>query len=253
MKFISWLLLILAFAYFQSDCCKAGFLERKAEGWHWYEDRKHDDREHEDREQEKQKEQENSSERVSNLKADLENKLNLAIDIPTEENLIAYMELQNRLLEKSQNFSDMWQRVIYTNPHLDYTTQFPVSQSARHIYLDEERKQTKQIIKNLSQEYGLVFFFKGDCPYCHGFAPVVKRFAQTYGLEVLAVTLDGGTVPEFPNPQRDNGTAQNLGVGAVPALIAVHPATRKVIPLAYGMVSESEIEQRIITLRDRHD
>ena len=239
MKFIIGLLLLLLVNVFQVN--SAGFLERKAEGWHWYEDRKQEEK------------QENSSERISNLRTDLEQKLNLAIDTPTEENLISYMELQKHLLEKSQNFSEMWQRVIYTNPHLDYTTQFPVSQSARHIYLDEERKQIKQTIQNLSREYGLVFFFKGDCPYCHGFAPVVKRFAQSYGWEVLPVTLDGGIVPEFPNPQKDNGTARNIGISAVPALIAIHPATRKVIPLAYGMVSEAEIENRIVTLKDGND
>jgi conjugal transfer pilus assembly protein TraF len=73
----------------------------------------------------------------------------------------------------------------------------------------------------------------------------VKRFAQKYGWSVLPISLDGGTLPEFPNARRDNGMAARLQITHVPALIALHSKTGKLLPLAYGMVSESEIERRI--------
>lgn len=76
----------------------------------------------------------------------------------------------------------------------------------------------------------------------------MKRFAEKYGWSVLAISLDGGKLPEFPGAQRDNGIAEHLKVTHVPALIALHPQTGQVIPLAYGMVSESEIEARVEVL-----
>jgi conjugal transfer pilus assembly protein TraF len=72
----------------------------------------------------------------------------------------------------------------------------------------------------------------------------VKGFSQKYGWSVLAVSLDGGTLSEFPEARRDNGIATRLQISHVPALIALHPRTGQFIPLAYGLVSESEIEER---------
>jgi conjugal transfer pilus assembly protein TraF len=76
----------------------------------------------------------------------------------------------------------------------------------------------------------------------------LKHFAASHGWSVLAVSLDGGTLPEFPEAKRDNGIAKRLQIGHVPALIALHPKTQKLIPLAYGMISESEIEERVAIL-----
>jgi hypothetical protein len=38
------------------------------------------------------------------------------------------------------------------------------------------------------------------------------------------------------------------GVKALPALFAINPTTEEVIPLAYGMVSLDQIENRLMTL-----
>ncbi|CAL7960273.1 hypothetical protein MIDIC_10051 [Alphaproteobacteria bacterium] len=39
--------------------------------------------------------------------------------------------------------------------------------------------------------------------------------------------------------------AQAFGIVQVPALIAAHPENKKITPLAYGYISESEIEDRV--------
>jgi conjugal transfer pilus assembly protein TraF len=115
----------------------------------------------------------------------------------------------------------------------------------RTCIFGEKNKELTKRIQALAQEYGLFFFFKKECPYCHHFAPVVKHFAEKHGWSVLAISLDGGVLPEFPHARRDNGIASRLQVAHVPALIAVHPRSGQTIPLAYGLVSESEIENRV--------
>jgi conjugal transfer pilus assembly protein TraF len=148
-------------------------------------------------------------------------------------------------MDQSQRFSEAWKQVVLTTPSLDETLVHPVNQNARHIYYDEQRRQLFKKIQGLASEYGLFFFFRQNCPYCHHFAPVVKRFTGKYGWFVLGISLDGGSLPEFPHAKQDNGIVERLGITHVPALIALHPQTGKLIPLAYGMVSESEIEERI--------
>jgi len=55
-----------------------------------------------------------------------------------------------------------------------------------------------------------VFFFRGACPYCHKFAPLLKAFADRYGFRLVDVSLDGGGLPEFPTPQPNAQAAEAL-------------------------------------------
>ena len=217
------------------------FFEGHAEGWHWYESQ-----ESEIRKQGSGKKQEKSpTEVIEEQRKEIEQKLHAAIVEPTRENLVAYILAQRALMDQSQRFSESWKKVVMTSPSLDETLIHPVDQNARPIYYLEKSKDLQDKIKKLASEYGLFFFFRKNCPYCHGFAPIVKSFAKTYGWSLLPVSLDGGTLPEFPHAKKDNGIAESLGVSHVPALIALHPKSGKFIPLAYGMVSISEIEERV--------
>lgn len=223
---------------------KGAFFEGRAEGWHWYQDplRESDQSlEINDLKEENL----NPTQIIENQRKKLEQKLHAAIIEPTRENLIAYILAQRALMDQSQRFSEEWKKVVMTIPSLDETLIHPVDQNARHVYYSEQNKELSKRIKTLANEYGLFFFFRKNCPYCHYFAPIVKRFSQKYGWSVLAISLDGGSLSEFPNVKRDNGISKRLGVSHVPALIALHPKSGQLIPLAYGMVSENEIEARI--------
>jgi len=221
------------------------FFEKHAEGWHWYQFQESGVREQESEKQEEEKLPQTPTQLIETQRKNLETKLHAAIVEPTQENLIAYITAQKALMDQSQKFSELWKQVVMTTPSLDETLIHPVDQNARHIYYAVQHRDLTGRIKALAHEYGLFFFFRNNCPYCHQFAPIVKRFSQTYGWSVLAISLDGGTLPEFPSAKRNNGMAEKLQISHVPALIALHPKSGQLIPLAYGLVSESEIEQRV--------
>ena len=121
----------------------------------------------------------------------------------------------------------------------------PVNQSALHIYHAEEQKKKEAKIKALAKEYGLIYFYRGGCPYCKAFAPVIKEFSAKYNWSVLPVSLDGDISADFPNSRRDNGIAKALNITVVPAVIALHPKSKEQIPLAYGFISQQEMLNRI--------
>ncbi len=224
---------------------KLAFFERRAEGWHWYQSLSDNKADREKENPELILPQQTPTQQIEKQRKNLEQKLHVAIVEPTRENLMAYIIAQKALMDQSQRFSESWQRVVMTTPALDESLIHPVDQNARHVYYGEKNKVLTKRIQALAQEYGLFFFFKKECPYCHHFAPVVKHFAEKHGWSVLAISLDGGVLPEFPHARRDNGIASRLQVAHVPALIAVHPRSGQTIPLAYGLVSESEIENRV--------
>jgi len=224
----------------QNSCQSLGFFDKHAEGWHWYQDSDQNPVS-----SDQKKSPLNPTGTIEDQRKKLEQKLHAAIIEPTRENIMSYILAQKMVMDQSQRFSESWKRVVMTTPSLDETLVHPVDQNARQVYYDEQNKDLQTHIKGLAQDYGLFFFFREKCPYCHAFAPIVKRFSQKYGWTVLGISMDGGTLPEFPNAKRDNGISRRLQIAHVPALIALHPTTGKLIPLAYGMVSESEIEERI--------
>jgi conjugal transfer pilus assembly protein TraF len=69
-----------------------------------------------------------------------------------------------------------------------------------------------------------------------------------YGIEILPVSLDGGTLPDFPHPRTDTRVAADLGVSTVPSLFLVDPRKRNVIPVGSGVMSAEELADRIYVL-----
>lgn len=232
---------------------QSNFINHKAEGWHWYEDRsfiKQDENKH-DTEQESSKKVDKTitpMQIIKNFKSEMEKRLHTALVYPTISNMRAYQEIQKMMFERSEQFAKTWLQVVYTHPHLDYTIKHPVSQAARHVYLDQQNQNLTIKIKKLAQQFGLFFFFKSSCPYCHHFAPIVKSFSTKYGWPVLAISMDGSKLAEFPDAITDNGAAAKLNIEHLPTLLAVNPSSEHVIPLSYGMSSQDQIEQRITVL-----
>jgi conjugal transfer pilus assembly protein TraF len=250
---------VYAFLGLSFSSLQAGFFDQHAEGWHWYETLPLDEERDERTEEESKLTQslpstahpKSSTELVKAYRQELERRLNRAWVNPTPHNLKAYQEMQKDMMNRSEKFSKTWMQVIYENPSLDHTLIAPVNQKARHVYLDEEKKQTQERIKSLSQTYGLFFFFSSDCPYCHQFAPIVKMFSERYGWEVMSISLDGGDIKEFPEAESDNGLFKAWQGEVLPSLYAVNPTTGHVLPVAYGLTSLDQMEERIMTLVGR--
>lgn len=216
------------------------FFDRHAEGWHWYEViQRQEEISEEDHDPQ------TPSEMIAQQKKELEDALHKAVISGSPQDVMSYINKQQALMNQSLRFAQAWQVAILTHPELDERVQHPTEQFSHDTYYKLKQDKRSQLISSLAQEYGLFFFFKGDCSYCHIFAPVVRGFAEVYGWKVLPISLDGGSLESFPNPQHDNGIVRELSVQHVPALIAVHPQSKRMIPLAYGVASFEEIERRV--------
>ena len=67
-------------------------------------------------------------------------------------------------------------------------------------------------------------------------------------MTVLAISLDGATLPDFPDARPDNGLAARLKPSAVPALYLTAPARREIRPVGFGLMSMSDLLERIAAL-----
>lgn len=179
-------------------------------------------------------------EKLDRLKAE-------AVLRPTPENLKAYMAYQQEQIERASYFSDQWRRVLWEQPDLDYTLRRPVNTIGKRVWVDQRRAETARTLEQLNDRYGLFFFFSSSCLYCHQYSPILKAFADRYGIKVMAVSLDGGSLPEWPDAVLDRGQALRLGLAdkPVPATILYDNELKKVAEVGFGLMSQQELEERI--------
>jgi conjugal transfer pilus assembly protein TraF len=180
------------------------------------------------------------------LQKRLEETRNIAVMRPTEANVRRYMELEASVVARASTFADVAQRVAWATPELDPTLQGrPVNAKALEVFEQQQMSQRSESIGALGRDHVLFFFFRGDCPYCHAFAPTLEAFQARHGIKVVAISVDGGSMPGFPDARRDNGIATTLKVSQVPAVYLAQPYTGKIMPIGFGVLSESQLLERI--------
>ncbi len=251
MKF-TLILSLISSLFFQT--VSAGWLDRKAEGWFWYEDR-------ERKQEEKAIEQPKAlpppivnvppppltaTEEMVLIRKELEERLNKAILEPSEENVLAYMHMQQDWINQSAQFSQAWLKNLLNHPGLDSRlTAGPITQYGVQVQKQILREQREEKIHSLISSYGLFFFYEGNSKISQAFSFVVKEFAKKYEWQVIAISCDGILIQGFENNQVNQGMTQRLGIEQFPSLFLVEPKQQLVVPIAFGLSSVDQIEENI--------
>jgi conjugal transfer pilus assembly protein TraF len=236
-----WLLCVYGFPI--SAQAADNFWQERAIGWHWYQDPADPDSETPE-----PMADENPVQQMTNLQHYVQQTLDQAILNPTIEHVKNYIALQNALGAQATRFTQVWQSVLLNYPELDYSLRHPTNGLAKQIELDQTHQQENAAIAQFAQHSGLFFFYRSTCPYCQRFAPILKEFAQRYQLAIVPITTDGVSLPEFPQSHINQGQAERLKVTLEPAVFTADPTTHRIIPVSYGLLSEDELRQRILTI-----
>lgn len=179
----------------------------------------------------------------------LQELLQVAYVNPTDENLYNYIEYQNNVTNKAAIFADKWQRVQWLKPELDYSQRFPTAGMAKAVNQQVINKNQDLNLKHLKDiGYGIFFFYRSDCQYCHQMRYPLELLAKKTEMEVLSISMDGVIVDKFPNSTIDSGQAQLLGVTQSPTIMLVNTKTKDVQPISTGWISLQELEKRIYVL-----
>ena len=180
------------------------------------------------------------------LQKTLEDLRNIAIMRPSEANVRRYMELEMQVVNRASYFADVAQRVAWATPDLDPSLQGrPVNAQALEVFERQQRTDRSASVANLGRDHVLFFFYRSDCPYCHAFGPTLQAFEARHGIQVVAVSVDGGPLPGFPRARPDNDIATALQVTQVPAVFLAQPSSGKIMPIGSGVLSESQLLERI--------
>ncbi|MDG5971587.1 conjugal transfer protein TraF [Sphingomonas paucimobilis] len=176
-----------------------------------------------------------------------------AILEPTPANVTAYIRFQRAQLDRASLFSDVWQRAIWQDPELDYTLQRPVSTLGKRQWQDSRSAERNAAMAQLSERYGLFYFFAQSCGACEVMSPIVQSVASTWHIAVRAISTDGGPSRHFPNYTVETNQRSRMGLEpkVTPAVVLWDAQTGRPIPIGYGVMSADELQDRIYLLTSK--
>ena len=191
--------------------------------------------------------------RIEAMRERLEEARAAAILDPAPAKVAAYLRLQRETLAKAAAFSDAFRRTVWATPGLDYTLTRPVGALAKQVWSEARRAERDAVLGSLSERYGLIYLGHTDCPGCRVFGPLLRAFALRHRLDVLAVSMSGGPLEGWPEAVPDNGRAARLGLGRapLPAVALFDTATKRVLPVGFGVLAEDQLAERIFVLTAR--
>ena len=125
------------------------------------------------------------------------------------------------------------------------------------VHFDEQSTATPEphLQAELPQTYRLILFFSNQCPHCVNFAPVLKAYADSHHWQIEAITLNGESLPEFPDAtfatQEMIDVAYQGKTVTYPALFIANTKTHALYPVSFGEMGALELDERMSAIREK--
>lgn len=169
-----------------------------------------------------------------------------AILNPTPQNIAEARRMQRLVVAQANLFSEKWMLDLLLNPDQDESLVNPSNSAARDLYNTQSNLEKEQAIALLRQNSGLIYFYQAGEPYSERMAEVIRDFSMSYQLPLVPVAMTARISPLFPNSRMDSGEASQMGVKHIPAVFALNPLSHQPMPIAYGVLSHSELKEHIL-------
>ncbi len=162
---------------------------------------------------------------------DLKNKAVMTLATKDVED---YLHVMNIARRKSLAFSNVATYVRQVNPALTSTADYPVAAPGRRAMMRQRISNVSVEIASARMNYGLVYFYSKDCPYCVEQTGILRFFQDKHGWDITGVDIN-------LKPR----AAERFNVERVPFILLVSKKTEGYIPLASGVVSLADLEKRL--------
>lgn len=159
-----------------------------------------------------------------------------------------FLALQNYWLKEAEIHGQINQKALLAYPEYDYTVTHPTSNIGRKIQDSLEIEDKKTLLKKLSKEQGLVFFYRGSSPLDVRQISILQDFCHEYGFSMVAVSVDGVQAENLVQSRIDKGEAEAMHVHDFPAVMLVHPKAHRATPIAFGLTTQDVLIEHIWAL-----
>jgi conjugal transfer pilus assembly protein TraF len=164
----------------------------------------------------------------------IDTRLKLAVQHPTESNVLRYIEAQDVAKRKSLAFTASMQFVAQKHPEYDEDAgplNVPGKAVKRRIQWEKEQK----ILHASKDGFGLIFFVDPSCHYCETQRPVVEQFKFDYDWLVEKLHIS-----------ENAELAKRYDINKTPAIIIVAKKNGAALSISRGVIPLSELRDRVI-------
>jgi conjugal transfer pilus assembly protein TraF len=229
------------------------FYDQSQQGWFWHETQLEEAK---PKEPEPEKAPEKPEDKmvaidVKWLKKNLPELKQKAISHPTSANLGAFYAAQRLMLDYSSKFatlsSDFFRKEAswLSEDHRRPTDAFMLSR-----FKSDVMNAQKPVIEKVASLAGLWFFFSSTCPYCLKQLPLIQYLSKEYNMNVLYVSIDGGSIPGIPDDKVvidvDGQASSQFNVTVTPTTYLVSNDASKFELLSNGVSALPKIQNSLV-------
>ena len=93
-----------------------------------------------------------------------------------------------------------------------------------------------------------IFFYSSHCTYCHEMADILVEIAQKHKIRVIANSLDGGAIAQFPDALHNNEITRKFKIISTPTIVAVDIQKQTFELVSVELESHKMLEAKILTV-----
>lgn len=246
------------------------FIERKAEGWFWYDEEEIQAPKPEPppasapTAQTPEVSSPAPQEPIKNpgpsifsakwFRENLDKYQDAAWNNPTPENVRAFLYMQRFVMDRSEEFADAAELAVIGDPLLDEITRRPLAGFATQHMDSLAGSRQKSLLATIPQKAGLFFFFSGNCDMCEIQAPIVQMLQNSYDFAVVPISVDGQPLKNglYQHYRTNEGHAEKMGVTALPATVLVG-TDGTFASVSQGTVALNELAKRVLIASRRNN
>ncbi len=158
-----------------------------------------------------------------------------AVQYPTEENVADYYKIQDIARSRANAFANVATLVWQKHPELNtLALDYPSSTPGKTARLKIQNREVESKIASSSDEFAMIYFYKTGCDFCKAQNGILKFFVDKYQWQVKRIDIE--SAPEL---------ASRFDVSTVPFLLLIYRHSEKSLPVAVGVTTLDEIEQRL--------
>jgi len=137
---------------------------------------------------------------------------------------------------KAAAFANVQQKVVNTYPDVSMEHDASINEPGQDALKRVKLAEVKDRMATARNEYGLVYFYRPNCPYCEAEEKILRFFHDSRGFEIKPVNI-------LERP--DLGAMFNVTI--TPTLILVQKGNEGFQPISYGVISLDELEYRVFS------
>jgi conjugal transfer pilus assembly protein TraF len=147
-----------------------------------------------------------------------------AATVLTVDAVADFWRLQDFARRKARAFAGVTQLAMLVHPELNAKSANPMVGDARSALGAQKEATRRAYLRGQSARFALVMFSRASCGYCRVQWPILQRFQEEYGWQVIAQDLDA-----------DPGYGVRFGVDVTPTTMVIRRNSAQRMVIASGV------------------